>query len=151
MKRLLIITITILSFATVTNAQELGIRFNQSYKGGGASVDGVFGIGSFSRIHADLNFMKKGIGLDALYDFMHKPLTADAPGLNWYTGVGPSLTFGEGWFMLGASGEIGLEYDFRKQLSVPITVSCDWRPTFWIVEKTEMTWGGFGINVRYCF
>jgi hypothetical protein len=34
---------------------------------------------------------------------------------------------------------------------VPISLSADWRPTFWIIEDTDFRGGGFGLNARYVF
>jgi hypothetical protein len=50
------------------------------------------------------------------------------------------------WF--GASGEIGLEYRFK---GAPLALGVDWRPTFFLVDKTSFDAGGFGLNIRYVF
>ena len=140
------IAVIAIVFITVfsSNAQELGIRFGGTNGHGGAAIDGVFGVGQFSRIHADLGFYN-GVGIDAVWDFLYKPLGGEA--FNWYLGVGPSLYIGND-FWLGASGEIGLEYRFE---SVPIALGLDWRPTFWILEETKFGADSFGFNVRYVF
>ena len=135
----------IICFTTRTNAQELGIRFGGTNGAGGAAIDAVFGAGQFSRIHADLGFFKGGMGADALWDFIYRPLGGEE--FNWYLGVGPSLYFGDD-FWLGASGEIGIEYRFE---SVPIAIGIDWRPTLWVVEETKFGGDSFGLNVRYIF
>lgn len=126
------------------SAQEIGIRFGD-VAGGDVAVDGIFSLGKFSRIHADISFGDGGVGLDALYDFLHKPV--DGESLKWYVGVGPSIVINDNFF-LGASGEIGLEYRFQE---APIAIGLDWRPTLWIVEETDFHAGGFGLNVRYVF
>jgi len=141
---LAVITLVIAG-ALVTNAQEVGIRFGGTNSRGGAAIDGVFSAGQFSRIHADLGIYKGGIGIDALWDFLYKPLGDEA--FNWYLGVGPSTFLGED-FWLGVSGEIGLEYRFT---GAPISLGIDWRPTFWILEETSFSSGSFGLNVRYVF
>lgn len=124
------------------SAQEIGVRFGE-VSGNNVAVDGVFDLNS-SRIHANVSF-GDGLGLDALWDFIYKPLGEES--FNWYVGVGPSAYFGDD-FYLGVSGEIGLEYVFD---GAPIVIGLDYRPTFWIVEETEFEWGGFGLNVRYRF
>ena len=135
----------IASLSLTTNAQEIGIRFGGTNSYGGAAIDGIFGAGEFSRIHADLGFYKGGMGIDAIWDFLHKPLGDEA--FSWYLGVGPSTYIGsEFWF--GASGEIGIEYHFT---GAPIALGADWRPTLWLVKNTEFGAGSFGINVRYVF
>lgn len=126
------------------NAQEIGFRLGD-VAGGSAAVDGVFELGKFSRIHADVSFGDGGVGIDALWDFLYKPVDGEA--LKWYVGAGPSMVINDD-FLLGASGEIGIEYRFEK---APIVLGIDWRPTLWIVEETEFHAGGFGFNARFVF
>ncbi|MBI1315590.1 outer membrane insertion C- signal [bacterium] len=126
------------------SAQEVGIRFG-NVSGNNVAVDGVFSVGDWSRIHANASF-GDGLGLDALWDFVDKPIGGEA--FSWYAGVGPSMYAGNELFLLGASGEIGLEYHFN---TVPFALGLDYRPTFWILEETEFEFGGFGLNVRYVF
>lgn len=142
MKKLLLL-LAFLSLTKLTNAQELGIRFGDVLRNS-VAVDGLFQVGEFSRVHADLSF-GDGVGVEALYDFLYKPLGGEA--FNWYVGAGPSLLIDDP-FYLGFSGEIGLDYHFNE---VPISLSADWRPTFWIIEDTDFWGGGFGLNVRYVF
>lgn len=147
-KKLIVVFAIIAGSALISNAQEVGIRFGGTSGFGGAAIDGVFAAGQFSRIHADLGFYKGGLGIDALWDFLYKPLNGEA--FNWYLGVGPSTYIGD-VFQLGFSGEIGLEYRFA---SAPIALGIDWRPTLWIVDEHSNTSFGadsFGINVRYVF
>jgi len=92
-----------------------------------------------------LGFYKGGVGIDALWDFLYKPLGSEA--FSWYLGVGPSMYIG-GDFLFGVSGEIGIQYYFS---GAPISLGFDWRPTFWIVEETRFGANSFGLNVRYVF
>lgn len=140
----LFVVVAFLSFGYFANAQEVGIRFGDVTGNNDVAVDAVFSTGQFSRIHADVSF-GDGVGVEALWDFLYKPLGGEA--FNWYLGVGPSAYFGDD-FLLGVSGEAGLEYHFK---GAPIALGVDWRPTFWIVEDTDFHAGGFGINARYVF
>lgn len=142
MKPLLLLTSLILLVERM-NAQELGIRFGDVV-GNTVAVDGLFAVGEFSRVHADVSF-GDGLGVEALYDFLYKPLGPEA--FNWYVGAGPSMLIDDP-FYLGFSGEIGLDYHFN---AVPVSLSLDWRPTFWLIEETELSGRGFGFNVRYVF
>ncbi len=126
------------------NAQELGVRFGDALGSNSAAVDAVFGLGEFSRIHADVSF-GNGVGVEALWDFLYKPLGGEA--FYWYVGAGPSLFLGDP-FLLGVSGEIGIEYHFN---GVPLALGADWRPTFVIIEDTDFRTGGFGLNLRWVF
>lgn len=125
----------------VSNGQEIGLRFGE-VSAGNVAIDGIFSTGEFSRIHADVSF-GNGLGVDALWDFVYRPLGDEA--LNWYAGVGPYIQIADP-FWLGAVGEIGVDYQFA---TVPISLSIDWRPALSIVEVTDLHWQGFGINVRY--
>jgi len=138
--------IGILAFVAVCSAaqaQELGIRVGDAL-GNNVAVDALFGTGKFSRIHADVSF-GSGVGVEALWDFLYRPLGGEA--FYWYAGVGASMLIDDP-FLLGASGELGLSYTFNN---APISISADWRPTFYIIEDTDFHAGGFGVNIRYVF
>ncbi|MNF31890.1 hypothetical protein D3C85_250290 [compost metagenome] len=126
------------------NAQEIGVRFGDVARNN-VALDAVFGTGKFNRIHADVSFGGDGVGVDALWDFIYKPLGGES--FNWYLGVGPSMSIDDD-FWFGVSGEIGLEYRFK---GAPIALGIDYRPTFWIVEESDFNAGGFGFNARYIF
>ncbi|MEP2024196.1 MAG: outer membrane insertion C- signal [Reichenbachiella sp.] len=143
MKKLIILSAIFFASLSAASAQELGIRFGDVL-GNDVAIDGVFSVGEFSRLHADVSF-GDNVGVEVLYDFFYKPL-GDTPGLNWYIGVGPSLYFSDPFF-LGASGEIGLEYHF----DFPLALGADWRPTFWLIEETDFRADSFGINARFVF
>lgn len=143
MKKLFVMAVFLIAGLFQTTAQEVGIRFGEM-TGNNVAVDGIFSLGEFSRIHANVSFGEDGVGVDALYDFLYKPL---GDGFNWYVGVGPSMYI-DNPFYLGVSGEIGIEYHFNN---APIAIGLDYRPTFWIIEETDFDAGGFGLNIRYVF
>lgn len=147
-KKHLLFFLLISGTVMMTNGQELGLRFGSFTGNGGVALDAVFSSSQFSRIHADIS-VGSGIGFDLLWDFVYRPVSGEA--FNWYLGVGP---FGYlPWetaesLSLGAVGEIGLLYAFN---SIPFTVSADWRPYFRLINNTDISYGGFGLNVRYVF
>ena len=143
MKKLFLILTLTVSVLSISNAQELGIRFGD-VTGGNVAIDGIFSTGDFSRIHADVSF-GHGVGIDLLWDFLYRPLPGEA--FNWYAGVGPYAFLGDP-FALGVLGEIGLEYRFNE---VPIALGIDWRPYFRLIENTDFGAEGFGLNVRWVF
>ncbi|UZD21614.1 outer membrane insertion C- signal [Algoriphagus halophytocola] len=126
-----------------SNAQEVGVRFGQ-FGGNNVAIDGVFSLGQFSRIHADVSF-GSGVGIDALWDFIYRPVGSSD--FKWYVGAGPSLYIDDP-FSLAAAGEVGIEYAFEE---VPIVIGADWRPTFRIVENTDFFADVFGLNIRWRF
>ena len=121
MKKLLFITTLLIGFSQIAKSQEIGIRFGDAL-GGKYAVDGIFALGDFNRIHADLAF-GDGFGVEALYDFLYRPLSGEA--FYWYVGAGVSLGSVNDNFKLGIAGEIGLEYHFN---GAPIALGIDWRP-----------------------
>lgn len=127
-----------------SQAQELGIRFG-NVNGNNVAVDGVFALGDFSRVHADVSFGNDGVGIDALWNPIYDDISTSD--FKWYAGFGPSLFLSDN-FKFGVAGEIGAEYPFPD---VPITVGLDWRPYFIIVEDTSFDAGGFGLNIRWRF
>ena len=142
MKKYFLVIIVVAGFST-TNAQELGVRFG-SITGGNVAIDGIFSMGEFSRIHADVSF-GNGVGIDVLWDFLYRPLPGEA--FNWYVGAGPYTFIGSN-FELGVVGEIGLEYHFNE---VPLAIGIDWRPYLRIIDNTDFVVKSGGLNVRYVF
>lgn len=148
-KALLIAVFFVTAGMMSANAQsvgELGLRWGD-VTGGDVAVDGIIGLGQFSRIHANVSFGGNGatdFGVDAIWDFIYRPLGGEA--FNWYLGAGPFLGFGDK-FSLGVAGEIGLQYTFN----FPMSLSIDYRPSFRLVEDTDFNAGGFGLNIRYVF
>ncbi len=124
-------------------AQEVGARFGDVL-GNSIAVDGIFNTGKFNRLHADVSF-GDGVGVELLWNFLYRPLSGEA--FKWYVGAGVSTLIDDP-FWLGVSGEAGLEYRFNK---VPISLSADWRPTFYFIDDTDFRSGGFGINARWVF
>lgn len=125
-------------------AQELGLRFG-NVNGNNVALDGVFSLGDFSRVHADVSFGNGGLGIDALWNPIYDNISDSD--FKWYAGFGPSLFLADD-FKFGVAGEIGVEYPFTD---VPITIGLDWRPYFILVEKTTFDAGGFGLNIRWRF
>jgi len=142
MRKTLLIALFCLSIGTLS-AQEVGIRVGNVIRNN-AAIDMVFGTGN-SRIHADVSFGNNGVGVEVLWDLLYRPIGGEA--FHWYIGVGPAVSIDDP-FYLGVSGEIGLEYRFN---TVPIVLGVDYRPTFWVIEDTDFSARGFGLNVRWNF
>jgi hypothetical protein len=143
MKKILLVLAVILASYNFVNAQELGVRFG-NVSAGNVAIDGIFSVSKYSRVHADVSF-GSGVGVDALWDFLYKPLKGQA--FNWYRGAG-AYTQIDDPFWLGVTAEAGLEYRFS---GVPIVIGADWRPRLSIIESTDFHMEGFGLNVRYVF
>jgi hypothetical protein len=137
MKTFLLTVLVILGLSQLNRAQEVGIRFGDAF-GGNYAVDA-----RFSGLHADVSF-GDGVGLEVLWDLLYQGL--GEKGFDWYVGAGLSTYLGDP-FLLGVSGEVGLEYHF----DFPLAIGADWRPTFIVIDYTEFEGGWFGFNARYCF
>jgi len=153
MKKLLVLTAFALCSCSIFS-QEVGVRVGEVL-GNNIAVDAMLRSGKFNRLHLDVSFGEDkndgngvangGVGVELLWDFLYRPLSGEA--FYWYVGAGPSLLFADP-FWLGISGEVGLEYRFK---TAPIALGADWRPTFWIIDNTNISAGGFGFNARFIF
>ena len=129
------------------SAQELGLRFGNvpvTGQSNNVAIDGIFSLGEFSRVHADVSF-GDGVGIDLLWDFIYQPLGDEA--LHWYAGLGPYTLIGDK-FRLGAAGEIGLEYRFKDS---PLVIGADWRPSLRVINYVGLRMNTFGFNARWRF
>ena len=142
MKKLILVLFITAMLTGLATAQEVGVRFGDIV-GNNVAVDGVFDFKG-KRIHADVSF-GDGVGIEALYDFIVKPLEGEA--FYYYVGAGAFTWLGDP-FRLGVLGELGLEYRFN---GVPIALGLDWRPSFQIIDDTKFHFDRFGLNVRWVF
>ncbi|WP_100611435.1 outer membrane beta-barrel protein [Confluentibacter lentus] len=138
MKKLLLLSITLLGFAFSSNAQEisknaLGLRLGDS-DGFGAEISYQHALGDNNRLELDLGWRDgknyDGFKLAGLYQWVF-PLEGN---FNWYVGAGGGLgsfsvnnpgggdDFDDTFFFL--AGDIGIEYNF----DIPLLLSLDFRP-----------------------
>ena len=147
MKKTLLIVAFVLGTVGVSFGQgqghELGVRFGGFTGNNGVALDYAGPVGQFSRVHADLAFANGGIYVDALYDFLYRPLGGEA--FSWYLGVGVGLGL-DNPFRLAIPFEAGLEYRFN---TVPLSLGIDYRPALRLIQNTDFESGGWGFNVRY--
>lgn len=78
----------------------------------------------------------------------------NAPGLNWYYGVGASLGSAKykpsnsSDLYLSADGVLGLDYKFAD---APINLSLDWKPAIELAPNTDFDGSGLAISFRFTF
>ncbi len=140
MKQLLFI---LLCLITKVNAQEIGIRlgnFNDAH----VAIDGIVNFEDGTRLHGDISF-GQGIGANLLYNFKIDEFAVDNLNFQYYLGAGIATFVGDP-FVLGANGEIGIEYLFKN---TPITIGIDWRPQLNVITRTSLEILQLGINIRY--
>ena len=137
MKKLFLVTIGLIGFMTVSNAQDIadnaiGLRLGDS-DGFGAEISYQRALGDNNRLEVDLEWRDgknyDGFKLAGLYQWVWN---IDG-GFNWYAGVGGGLgsfssnnnngnDFNDTFVF--AAGDIGIEYNF----DIPLMISLDFRP-----------------------
>ncbi len=164
MKKILILSVFMISLATVTTkAQNLssgyktGLGVKLWNDGGGITLKHF--VSNNNAVEAIGYFWNGGTRITGLYEFHYD--IAGAPGLKWYIGPGvhvglynsryydnnPNNDRTSGSFV-GIDGVLGLDYKFN---GVPINLSLDWQPSFEFGDNRGFigSWGGLGI--RYTF
>lgn len=134
-------TFLLISVSVHCFSQEIGIRLGE-FTYSNVAIDGIVNFDDNTRLHGDITF-GNGIGANLLYDFKVEELQRSD--FQYYFGTGLSTFIGDP-FILGVSGETGIEYLFSD---FPITLGIDWRPQLNIISKTEIKLLQFGINIRY--
>ncbi|WP_174238673.1 hypothetical protein [Pedobacter sp. L105] len=87
-----------------------------------------------------------------LYE-IYNPIT-NAPGLNWYYGVGGSIGSAKYIYTdntdlyLSVDGVLGLDYKFAD---APINISLDWKPAIQLSPDSNFDASGLGLSVRFTF
>ena len=158
MKKLFLLTITIIGFTALSNAQDispnaLGLRLGDS-DGFGAEISYQAGLGDNNRLEFDLGWRSgnnyDGFKLAGLYQWVW---TLDG-NFNWYAGVGGgvgSYSFDNNEFddetFVFAAGDIGIEYDF----DIPLLISLDFRPEFGFGNYRDDLDFDIALGIRYQF
>lgn len=133
-----------------TNAQvdgnAIGVRF-----GYGGEISYQHALGSSNRLELDLGTSHWGNnvwGLNAtgIYQWVWD-LSGLADGFNWYAGVGGSVGSVGSSLGLGVVGQVGIEYNFN----IPLQLSLDYRPVFYILPNVGGGYDGICLAVRYKF
>ena len=153
MKKLLLVLIAVIGLSFAANAQNaLGVRLGGG-QGYGAELSYQQGIGGMNRLEFDLGWYNNEnvshLGLAAIYQ-LHFDI-APVPNLGWYVGAGGRVdlyTYAGTDVALGLVGQAGLDYYFK---AVPIQLSLDIRPCFYLIPSTNFHWGDIALGIRYVF
>ena len=158
MKKVLLIMVAVLGFAFAANAQNnaIGVRFGGG-QGYGAELSYQKGLGGFNRLEADLGYRSwYGAGwmsLTALYQ-AHFDINA-VQNLGWYVGAGPKIdlyTYSGGASVgIGVCGQAGVDYNLQSLVNIPLQLSLDIRPCFYLYPATSFQWGDIALGIRYMF
>lgn len=148
MKKFVLVALSVLavSFAASAQPRALGLR-----AGYGAELSYQHDLGG-NFLEADLGFMSNTISLTGIYDFIF----ANAGICNFYVGPGAHIGMwnskdsnGNSSLSLSAAvvGQLGVEF----QLPIPMNISLDWRPAFYLTNGRGFGWDGFALGLRYRF
>lgn len=153
LKKLLFAAILMAAFATTLSAQHynssLGLRLGYD---SGVTLKHFFApasAGEFILATSPNYFLLTG-----LYEYQ-QPIP-DAPGLDWYVGLGGHIgsihknkDLYNSSFLLGMDLIGGVEYVFP---SAPFNISLDWKPSFNFTNSYNDYWySGFALSLRYMF
>ena len=153
MKKIVLTIVAIFAMSTMASAQiqDLGVRIGGG-QGFGTELSAMWGMGG-NRLETDLGWHSDdgftGIEFAGIYQW-----TGDiGSGFNWFAGVGARLAMwsykaGGSDFALAAAGQLGIEYNFKP---VPIQLTLDIRPCFWLIPNTDFHWGDIALGIRYRF
>lgn len=157
MKKILLTVVAIFAMSTMANAQiqDLGVRIGGG-QGYGAEFSAMWGMGG-NRLELDLgwgsNDHHTNLSLAGIYQW-----TGDlGSNFGWYAGVGARVAMwswengyhnGDSQVALALVGQAGLEYNFS---AVPIQLTLDIRPNFWLIPETSFHWGDIALGIRYRF
>lgn len=156
MKKFFLIMAAALAMTATANAQNnaLGVRLGGG-QGYGAELSYQRGLGG-NRLEADLGLRLDdhftAFNLTGIYQWTG----TIAGNFGWYAGVGASAGFwtwesghdSDGNIGLALAAQAGLEYNFQ---AVPIQLSLDIRPKFYLLPSTDFHWGDIALGIRYRF
>lgn len=158
MKRFLLATIVLFSFATLHAQTNMGPDYKTAL--GVKVYPGAISVKHFINANAveGLGYISSdGFRLTGLYE-IHNPL-GNVEGLKWYVGGGAHLgIWSDSWktkyptrtggLAIGVDGVIGLDY---KITGAPLNLSFDWQPSFNLIGYNYFEGGWGGIGIRYTF
>ena len=157
MKKLIIAIVAVFAMSSVASAQiqDLGVRIGGG-QGYGAELSAMWGLGG-NRLETDLGWSSgdhhSSLSLAGIYQWTGEI----GSGFGWYAGVGARLAMwswdngynnGDTDFALALVGQGGIEYNFD---AIPIQLSVDIRPNFWLIPETSFHWGDIALGIRYRF
>ncbi|NJX15595.1 hypothetical protein [Tamlana crocina] len=161
MKKLFLLSLTVLGFAITSNAQDfsenaIGLRLGDS-DGFGAEISYQRALGSDTRLELDLG-LRSGNGYDGFkLAALHQWVWLLDGNFNWFAGVGGGIGsysfdnvpagFDDSETFIFAAGDIGIEYNF----DIPLVISIDARPEFGFGDYRDDLDFDIALGIRYQF
>ena len=145
MKKTIVLLTAILGLSVaVASAQPRAIGLRAGY-GGEVSYQHSTGA---NFMEFDLGWFSRGFNLVGTYDFV---LAGDGT-WNFYLGPGAQLgvyNYSDGSALnLGIAGQLGVEWNIP---SIPLQLSIDWRPVFFVLKNGGFGYDSLGLGIRYRF
>jgi len=153
MKKLFLAVALLVGVASFASAQEMdkaiGLRLTN-----GAEISFQNPLSNSTRLELDLGLYGFNDHNGFVLSGIHQWVFGLDKGLNWYVGLGAQATNSRWYndnkehkFGVALAGQIGIEYNF----SVPIQVSLDYRPAFYLIPSTGGSYDTAALSVRYRF
>ena len=149
MKKVIAILVAALAFAAIASAQPraLGIRGGwNGHFGGEVSYQHSLG-NNFAEF--DLGLYGNGFSLAGIYDF----ILANAGIVNFYAGPGAMVQIVNHTDASHLHAAIVGQIGFEIETGIPLNISVDWRPGFFLAgdDHPYFGWQGFALALRYRF
>lgn len=156
MKKIIIAIVAVFAISTAANAQfsGIGVRLGGG-QGYGAELSTLWNFGN--RVEIDLGWSNgdhyNDLSLTGIYQWQGEI----GSGFGWFAGVGARLAYwswedgyatSDSDIALGLAGQAGVEYQFS---AIPIQLSLDIRPCFYLIPNTSFHWGDIAFGIRYIF
>ncbi|RYE33839.1 MAG: hypothetical protein EOP42_07995 [Sphingobacteriaceae bacterium] len=154
MNRTIYVLITVLAFCFATSrtfsqssyktAVGLGIDVGDGSTIVGPSIKHFFN--EHSAFEAEVLFGNHYATVGAYYQYNRS--FKEAKELKWYLGIGPDILINNRGAAFALRPMAGLDYKIK---TLPLSLTFDWRPYFFIDEGVYIATARFGLGVRYAF
>jgi len=154
MRKVILVMATIIVAVCSANAQveplAIGLRFGGGNFGSGAEINYLHGIGESNRaeIGLGINSFEGGsyLNVAGIYQWVFSL----EEGFSWYAGPGAQLLLVSNSSAVFLGGEVGVDYNFKPNLEIPLRVALDTRPMFNLGEGSGIGWG-IRLSAHYTF
>ena len=151
MKKIIIAIVAVFAMGTMASAQiqDLGVRIGGG-QGYGAELSTMWSFGN--RVELDLGWGSHDGYTDFTLTGIYQWQGELGSGFGWFAGVGARIAYWDGYsdgnIALALAGQAGLEYNFS---AIPIQLTLDIRPAFYLIPDTYFHWGDIALGIRYRF
>lgn len=156
MKKVLIAIIAVFAMSTAANAQfsGIGVRLGGG-QGFGAELSTMWNFGN--RTEIDLGWSSNDHHTNFTLTGIYQWQGEIGSGFGWFAGVGARVAYwswedgynnGNSDIALALAAQAGIEYQFS---AIPIQLSLDIRPAFYLIPDTDFHWGDIAFGIRYMF